>query len=86
MKKSEERALEMFPTHNGASKEWTKHHLSGSDCATFIKGYEQAIEDCIEWMKNNLCDENTYIGIDEGRTIIDTERVIINFTKNMIGK
>ena len=36
----------------------------------------------IEYTIDNI----TYIGIDEGRTIIDTERVIINFTKNMIGK
>lgn len=44
-KRAEQRALEAYPVHKGASKEWIKLHLSDGDCACFIKGYEQAEKD-----------------------------------------
>ena len=44
-KRAEEAALKAYPTHKGASKQWIKLHLSGGDCAVFIKGYEQAEKD-----------------------------------------
>jgi hypothetical protein len=44
MSKAEERALERFPVHEGASKEWTEMHLK-SVCAEYIEGYHQAEKD-----------------------------------------
>ena len=37
--RAEQAALKAYPTHKGASKEWIKLHLSGGDCAVFIKIY-----------------------------------------------
>ena len=44
MTKAEERALERFPVHEGASKEWTEMHLK-SVCTEYIEGYHQAEKD-----------------------------------------
>lgn len=44
-KRAEKAALNAYPPHKGASQEWIKLHLSGGDCACFIKGYEQAEKD-----------------------------------------
>ena len=44
MSKAEERALERFPVHEGASKEWTEMHLK-SVCTEYIEGYHQAEKD-----------------------------------------
>lgn len=44
MSKAEERALERFPVHEGASKEWIEMHLKGL-CAEYIEGYHQAEKD-----------------------------------------
>ncbi len=44
MSKAEERALERFPVHEGASKEWIGMHLKGG-CAEYIEGYHQAEKD-----------------------------------------
>ena len=44
MSKAEERALERFPVHKGASKEWIEMHLKGV-CAEYIEGYHQAEKD-----------------------------------------
>ena len=44
MSKAEERALERFPVHEGASKEWIEMHLKGV-CAEYIEGYHQAEKD-----------------------------------------
>ena len=44
MSKAEERALERFPVHEGASKEWIEVHLKGV-CAEYIEGYKQAEKD-----------------------------------------
>ena len=41
---AEERALERFPVHKGASKEWIESHLKGI-CAEYIEGYHQAEKD-----------------------------------------
>lgn len=45
LNRSQIAALEAYPVHKGASKEWIKHCLSAGDCACFIKGYEQAEKD-----------------------------------------
>ena len=44
MIKAEERALERFPVHEGASKEWVESHLKGI-CSDYIEGYHQAEKD-----------------------------------------
>ena len=44
MSKAEERALERFPVHKGASKEWIKVHLKNI-CGDYIEGYQQAEKD-----------------------------------------
>jgi hypothetical protein len=44
MSKAEERALERFPVHEGASKEWTEMYLK-KVCAEYIEGYHQAEKD-----------------------------------------
>ena len=44
MSKAEERALERFPVHEGASKEWIESHLKGI-CSDYIEGYHQAEKD-----------------------------------------
>ena len=44
MSKAEDRALERFPVHEGASKEWIEMHLKGV-CAEYIEGYQQAEKD-----------------------------------------
>ena len=44
MSKAEERALERFPVHEGASKEWIEMHLKGI-CAEYIEGYHKAEKD-----------------------------------------
>lgn len=44
MSKAEKRALERFPVHEGASKEWIEMHLKGV-CAEYIDGYHQAEKD-----------------------------------------
>jgi len=44
MNKAEERALERFPVHEGASKEWIKVHLKNI-CGDYIEGYQQAEKD-----------------------------------------
>ncbi|UKK52115.1 hypothetical protein L6472_05925 [Prevotella sp. E13-17] len=44
MDKAEDRALERFPVHEGASKEWIEMHLKGV-CAEYIEGYHQAEKD-----------------------------------------
>ena len=57
MSKAEDRALERFPVHEGASKEWIKMHLKGV-CTEYIEGYHQAEKDTIEkamkWLESNL--------------------------------
>ena len=42
--KAAERALERFPVHKGASKEWIESHLKGI-CSDYIEGYHQAEKD-----------------------------------------
>ena len=42
--KAEDRALERFPVHEGASKEWIESHLKGV-CSDYIEGYHQAEKD-----------------------------------------
>jgi len=42
--KATERALERFPVHEGASKEWIESHLKGI-CSDYIEGYHQAEKD-----------------------------------------
>ena len=44
MSKADERALERFPVHKGASKEWIESHLKGI-CSDYIEGYHQAEKD-----------------------------------------
>ena len=44
MSKAEDRALERFPVHKGASKEWIESHLKGI-CSDYIEGYNQAEKD-----------------------------------------
>ena len=44
MNKAEDRALERFPVHKGASKEWIESHLK-SICGDYIEGYHQAEKD-----------------------------------------
>ena len=44
MSKAEDRALERFPVHEGASKGWIEMHLKGF-CAEYIEGYHQAEKD-----------------------------------------
>ena len=44
MSKAEDRALERFPVHKGASKEWIESHLKGV-CSDYIEGYHQAEKD-----------------------------------------
>ena len=44
MSKAEDRALERFPVHKGASKKWIEMHLKGV-CAEYIEGYHQAEKD-----------------------------------------
>ena len=44
MSKAEERALERFPVHEGASEEWIKVHLKNI-CGDYIEGYHQAEKD-----------------------------------------
>ena len=44
MSKAEDRALERFPVHEGASKEWIESHLK-SICGDYIEGYHQAEKD-----------------------------------------
>ena len=44
MSKAEERALERFPVHEGASEEWIKVHLKNI-CGDYIEGYQQAEKD-----------------------------------------
>lgn len=44
MSKAEDRALERFPVHEGASKEWIESHLKGI-CSDYIAGYHQAEKD-----------------------------------------
>ena len=44
MSKAEDRALERFPVHKGASKEWIESHLNGI-CSDYIEGYHQAEKD-----------------------------------------
>ena len=44
MSKAEDRALERFPVHEGASKEWIESHLKGI-CSDYIEGYHQAEKD-----------------------------------------
>ncbi len=50
--KAEERALERFPVHEGASKEWIECHLKGI-CSDYIEGYHQAEKDLdiVSWIK-----------------------------------
>jgi hypothetical protein len=45
--KAAERALERFPVHKGASKEWIESHLNGI-CSDYIEGYHQAEKDVAE--------------------------------------
>ena len=65
MSKAEDRALERFPVHKGASKEWIESHLKGI-CSDYIEGYHQAekdlaltwqdietIYDIFDWMAND---------------------------------
>lgn len=42
-KRAEEAALKAYPTHDGASEQWKKAHLS--NLAEYIQGYEQAEKD-----------------------------------------
>ena len=55
MTRAEEAALKAYPTHDDASEQWKKAHLS--NLAEYIQGYEQAekdtIERVIEWVKRN---------------------------------
>ena len=44
MSKAEERALERFPVHEGASEEWIEVHLKDI-CGDYIEGYHQAEKD-----------------------------------------
>ena len=44
MSKADDRALERFPIHEGASKEWIESHLKGI-CSDYIEGYHQAEKD-----------------------------------------
>ena len=44
MSKAEDRALERFPTHKGASKEWIEMHIKGV-CTEYIEGHQQAEKD-----------------------------------------
>lgn len=44
MSKAEDRALERFPVHEGASEEWIELHLKGV-CTEYIEGYHQAEKD-----------------------------------------
>ena len=54
MTRAEAAVLKAYPVHKGASKEWIKHHLSGGDCACFIKGYEQAEKDIISLIESRI--------------------------------
>lgn len=74
MSKAEERALEKFPVHEGASEEWIKMHLKGV-CAEYIEGYHQAEKDfelnwrdikAIDQLLWDLCGEYSAKNDDEG--------------------
>ena len=57
MTKAEKRALERFPVHEGASKEWIESHLKGI-CSDYIEGYHQAEKDLeltVEDMREIYC-------------------------------
>ena len=45
MSKAEERALERFPVHDGASEQWVQAHLNCDPCRSYIEGYNQAVKD-----------------------------------------
>lgn len=45
MDKAEERALERFPTYEGASKQWIQLYLNYDPCKSYIEGYHQAEKD-----------------------------------------
>ena len=73
MSKAKQRALERFPVHEGASKEWIEMHLKGV-CAEYIEGYRQAEKDLeltnadiydIWRIYNEVCAEGKILGFDE---------------------
>ena len=63
MSKAEDRALERFPVHEGASKEWVESHLKGI-CSDYIEGYHQAEKDL-------------ELGWEDIRIILDIENDIL---------
>lgn len=73
MSKAEDRALERFPVHEGASKEWIEIHLKDI-CAEYIEGYHQAEEDVID---------NLWHDPDE---VPEIERKIIWESENFLGE
>ena len=56
MTRAEEAALKAYPTHDGASEQWKKAHLS--NLAEYIQGYEQAERDTVdraaEWWYDHI--------------------------------
>ena len=64
--KAEDRALERFPVHEGASKEWIESHLKGV-CSDYIEGYHQAEKDLeLTWKDFEIIHKITY---DESRNV-----------------
>lgn len=75
LNRSQIAALDAYPVHKGASKEWIKLHLSDGDCACFIKGYEQAEKDLtLTWedmakIDAIIIDVNNAIAVDYSKKI-----------------
>ena len=63
MTKAEQRALEAYPPHKGASQEWIRAYLSS--LREFIQGYEQAEKDLVATIRAEVerrmgtCDANS---------------------------
>lgn len=59
--KAKQRALERFPVHEGASKEWIESHLKGI-CSDYIEGYRQAEKDLTDKAKLSSGCDGFYYG------------------------
>lgn len=84
MSKAEDRALERFPVHKGASKEWIESHLNGI-CSDYIEGYHQAEKDVAEAfariIRGNLSmiDEKVQVKFEQLYTDITGEKMYKGF-------
>lgn len=72
-KRAEEAALKAYPTHDGASEQWKKAHLSS--LAEYIQGYEQAEKDIIARIYKQV---NCWMPENDGEEYTNGERVAFN--------